>query len=580
MKIAPILPSCKLVRINEADEAIIDPTIHIIHPDSTNVAEWLADELPDWDSLTAKLIVAGTGQGKSTFVNDILFPYIAERDGRLLIVTGRLALNHQYKYQLLRKMKSSALKTMTDAGIQECIEFDGLPVAFVSYQSLGKFMKEYQQGKVGNFSAVVFDECHWFTSDSLFAEQTGWLLEEIPKVFRNSVRIYMTATPWAVQNLIAQAELAAPMPMKYRTKLVVDGGFMPKLRQLQMYDFPDKEKRYNLTFLPANVRDDLTSLASIIHETPEDEKWLVFTSSKAQGRSLAKALGDRASYIDADSKAGSTWKMLTGESKFDRRVLVTTAVADCGLNINDAAVKHIVIMSTDHVQFMQMLGRKRFLRDETVTVYVPDFSVSQIHQAQASNDRLITALDVFKTTPVRERYALRMREWYCNSQEIRRLIPIDGRGHLYINKCAEQVVMQRKLFYERIVSDFENGAEHPYSDIVCNWLSISDDSTQQVKWYQRDAERKAAVLHFLEQHVNVSNETKAEQEAFASEFKKLYEAAYGKRKSDNQSRGWGSTIINRVFSETEPEFAFRLETTKKAEGKAWILRSKGGEAIK
>lgn len=45
--------------------------------------------------------------------------------------------------------------------------------------------------------------------------------------------------------------------------------------------------------------------------------------------------------------------------KFKCPVLITTSVLDNGVNIEDSAVKHVVISATSKTTFLQMLGRVR-----------------------------------------------------------------------------------------------------------------------------------------------------------------------------------------------------------------------------
>lgn len=58
-----------------------------------------------------------------------------------------------------------------------------------------------------------FDECHYFSSDALFSDTSDRLLWSIPMIFRESIRIYMTATVNAVLPLICAAEYAWRVPL-------------------------------------------------------------------------------------------------------------------------------------------------------------------------------------------------------------------------------------------------------------------------------------------------------------------------------------------------------------------------------
>ena len=65
---------------------------------------------------------------------------------------------------------------------------------------------------------------------------------------------------------------------------------------------------------------------------------------------------------------------------FKQRVLISTSVLDNGINIKDPTVKHLVIDSYDKTSFLQMLGRKRNLNDETVNLYIKAHTLGSIQK--------------------------------------------------------------------------------------------------------------------------------------------------------------------------------------------------------
>lgn len=483
----------RLVKENPASEDYIHGALRLIKMKTPDVVQELKDVFQDWTAEKAVFIEAATGMGKSTVITEHLFPHIANNGGRLLIVSNRIALNTQYKMQLLKQTHSPALEEMTPLGIQRQDEFEGLPVVFCSYQGLPGLLKSGR----GSFTHAVFDEAHFFCADSLFARDTGRLLEQIPKAFQDSVRIYMSATPWAVRNLVAETEQERPKPLINRLEHTLGGltpslgellyhpGFFPfspriidaMLRDdgtsLLYYQFPAPKRSYRLCALPSEVRDNPCkgALLNLIKKSPKNEKWVIFINSKKQGIELAEMLN--CSYLDAESKAGSVWTQLTTKSSFPGSVLVTTPVTDCGVNIIDDDVKHVVLFSTDHVQFLQELGRKRLRKGETINIYVPDLTLQQLNRLRRQNDELIQALNQFNIEKKNHGPQL-LAEWHGESQEIRELIPVDGFGRLYINRGAEQFVRQRNLLYQELEQLWAEGHKHPFIEVVCRWLDLSD----------------------------------------------------------------------------------------------------------
>lgn len=535
------------VRQSSADEGYPHQFVYPVQMETANVPDELETLFRGWDHEHPVLIAAPTGTGKSTFIIDRLLPFIKEQGGRLLIVSNRVALNTQYKMQVLKRNNHPALRRLTPLGIQEEMEFDDLPVTFCSYQGLPGLLK--REEKI--FTHAVFDEAHFFCSDSLFARDTGWLLSKIPIKFREAVRIYMTATPWAVENMIAEEEQKLKPSIAARLGIASYRPVNLNPGQLLTYRFPTVKRKYQLYALPSKVRNDPCQvLPDLIKESPEGEKWLIFVDSKANGKRLAELLGG-ADYLDSIGKTGPVWDELTTNERFPKRILVTTPVADCGINIADNAVKHVVIFSVDHVQFVQELGRKRLKEGERINLYVPELSVDQLARLERRNDQLLQALRRFEAMPAENYYLQRLDEWYSENAELRHLIPIDGSGRLHINRCAEQAVRQRGLLYQKLRDLQQAGCKHPFIELVCRWLDLPASALEDAVAHSGEAE----LLKFLEEHCGIALKSKEEQDAFSTQFKKLREKIYGSRQKDNRGRPiWGPRIIQGEFEELHLPF--------------------------
>ena len=551
----------RLVFYDPASEDYLHNGIKVNKMKTPNVVLGLKDEFQTWTNKKAVFIDAAPGQGKSTFVNEFLFPYIKDAGGKLLIVANRVALETQYKWQLLKLTNSPALEEMKPLGIQRKNEFDGLPVVFSTYQGLRSLLNS---GECSKFTHVVFDECHWFCADGLFAEDTGWLLKQIPKAFQGAVRIFMTATPRAVRNLIAEveAEQSAPLydqmvnafggptlspgellycpPVFSFPPVTINGMIQEKEISLKYYQFLVPKKNYRFYALPAEIRDnpDKGVLIDLVKKSPVDEKWVIFVDSKKQGTALAEMLNGN--YLDAERKTGVVWEQLTTESSFPGRILITTPVADSGVNIIDDAVKDIVVFSTEHTQFIQELGRKRLREGEEINVYVPDLSLRQLNWRISRNNELLRVLERFNNEPDKH-HLLRLDLWHSDNKELKELIPIDGSGKLHINRCAEQNVRQRDIMYRELKNRLEDGHKHPFLELVCRWLNLPDTDPERLFCHSGQEE----MLRFLEKYCGRHLERKKKQDDFGGEFRRLREEIYGKRPKGNQSkeRSWGADII-------------------------------------
>lgn len=556
--------------LNTASEDYVDPFIHQRNMATPNVPAELEGEFRRWGYNTPIFISAPTGTGKSTWVIKSLIRHVMEQGGHLAIIYSRIAFGNQCKEQTLEEYAPELRKRFTAQGIQETDHFEGIPVTFCPYQRLEALMRK----GVTQFTHVVFDEVQFFASDSTFAHNTWALLEQIPKKFSRAVRVYMTATPWAVQNLVAKAEQGYQLSVDdhvkhFGTVCPYPDGDLTYRPRMQMYCFPAPARNYKLHILPSEVRYCYKALLDLIRNIPTKEKGLIFVNSKENGKNLAEAIGKDATYLDAEHKGGEVWEEVTTKEKFASRVLVTTSVTDCGVNINDPAVKHVVLFSTDHVQFMQELGRKRLQKDEVVHLYVPELSPEQWRRMNAwNNQRLKIANDFYQYRSREQRHQLFERVYEGNDPVARHLLSIDSRGNVTINYCLEQGLCQTEIFFQELEEMWAAGDKHPFLRKVGQWLDLPDAALEDVL----DGTAEGRLRRFLDQSCGQALDHKNKQVEFSNEFRKRYTAAFGSRKGGNRRTDpWGYKIISRLLQEQGLPYTL---TVKKG---IWQLTKKGEE---
>lgn len=115
------------------------------------------------------------------------------------------------------------------------------------------------------------------------------------------------------------------------------------------------------------------TLDEIISKIPEDEKIVVFADSKDRLKELHSEYPNSA-YLDASNKKRrKVFNEIIESERFDCRILFTTRVSDNGINLTDKDIKHVIIETTDIVEFMQCLGRKRSQdENDTINLYFLD----------------------------------------------------------------------------------------------------------------------------------------------------------------------------------------------------------------
>lgn len=94
-------------------------------------------------------------------------------------------------------------------------------ITFLTYQQLKKMIKDKTISSK-DISFAIFDEAHYFTSDATFSQDNGWLLSQIPKMYSNSIRIYITATVKDVLPYICSVECNAFANSRWKKRWIQD----------------------------------------------------------------------------------------------------------------------------------------------------------------------------------------------------------------------------------------------------------------------------------------------------------------------------------------------------------------------
>lgn len=157
-----------------------------------------------WEQRQPVFISAQTGNGKNHFIENGLLKFIRElnyqnkTNFKILILSNRRALTEQTKDRLKNG-------TADDGKIYNYGDY----VDIMPYHSLLdkiEYLKQVQtQGKSKNLF-VICDEAHFFTSDAAFNPDTEKILEAIVNIFQDTIRVYMTATPYECLEYIQKKE--------------------------------------------------------------------------------------------------------------------------------------------------------------------------------------------------------------------------------------------------------------------------------------------------------------------------------------------------------------------------------------
>ena len=445
------------VRIaSEYDDPLKPKGYRTFRCDTDSIKEALEEEVPYWRYWKAILIDAPPGRGKTSFVYEVLIPLAIKMNRNVLLVANRNALSLQMKLDVMELIGSPLRDRLTDLGIRETDIFGS--VGIVSYHSLPRFLNDPEnEDWLDNVEYVVADECHYFTSDSSFNDLTEWHLKLITKHFKRAIRVYMTGTSWDVLRPIADAEMAIKYDKERACKVHLD-------REIIRYHWEQDHSHVDLRFFR-----DLEEIKQLILGNP-NEKYMIFVDSRDSGRALADALGkNRATYLDAESKGTKEMTKLLKEQTFDRQVLVTTKVLDCGINLWDNRLRHIVTVTDDRVSMLQMLGRKRRKPGERVNLYVCDMDLKLIAKRYRDGQELLAALREYQEGDTEVHHQMTRSCWRSEDRKYRIYFRITD-WSIVPNEVAFWALRRKDYFYRKLLEGHTT-----FRDEVCKWLGKTQE---------------------------------------------------------------------------------------------------------
>lgn len=525
------------------------------------VSEGLKDEVNKWNlssyykgvyNKKSILITAPTGSGKSTFALkelpkylDVMFQFHNEADegiltpaeptaipaqasGSVLVLSNRSALNMQQKDILFKSIKMPAVSSNS----LNDINVFGNVILMTYQEALSKirYLCDYiiSANHIPEIKCIVMDEVHFFVSDATFNAKTKPILDSIFRMFPDAGRIYITATPEEVEPLIAYEEYMFAFQNAYRLSIDPYTGHRTE-SDFQLRTDAKKRKLIKYTFhasydyIMLSFFSKWETIQSLIKESDPSEKWLIFVSSKEDGKKLKDDLGPLADYIDADTKSEVPQKLhsIVRMERFSARVLICTSVLDSGFNIKDPDVKHIVIDTLSSVQARQMLGRKRIDKGETISLHIRQRNRAEILWIYSNAKRMMSELLNYEENPI---YYLN-NNWGNLSTNFQKAFSIyTTYDTTNIYNCNASLLLNPyfgyKLFtdigdYEKILDAMEKD-DDAFAKIVCSWFGKKFDPAMKQEQDDFDKEieadffqqNKEAIDRFL--HENGLLENKGE----------------------------------------------------------------------
>lgn len=532
--------------------------LHPVSPDVTCIADGIDAVL---DNFNATIIQAPTGFGKTYFILHEVLPKVVQSGGKMLLVSNRVAVSYQQKLQVMKIVDPSEIGCLTPEGVLKKTDFG--PVKIMTLQALDLFLSTAQGREYAKeVSVFVVDEVHYFVADVSFNPSAARLLKVIPKFFIEATRIYMTATLEDALRPVAEAEASAERPMVERTGARFSPLMLGQSPVVNVYQFTSD--RYSQLSVRYYKKDD--DLYREIKESGED-KWLIFVPSKEDGATLQETIGDDAVFISADSKGNDAWNQLLDEERLPCRVLITTSVLDCGVNIHDENLKHVVIPFEDRTMFMQALGRVRFKRSPQFTLYVKAISQKRLNGLLYRNRELLSCAAEIQQHRYYNSYVDRFR---LEGDRVKgALLYLDYDGRYKFNYLLYHKLLRQERYYKELETAIDQYGDAAFPRIVHSWLGQPDTYNDR-NWlgYGITKQAQQDLLEFLRECDGKLLAPEADQRAFSKKVHQWYQVITGDKKRDDRGGGYLKTAaLNDCLEKLE------INGTVKSNGKSggWIF---------
>jgi len=471
------------------------------------------EEISRWSPKDRILIDAQTGFGKSQFVKNELYNYCKKNDKKILLLSNRNALRSQNNEELKEnKLDVIALKN-----------YQNIEAMVLSGSEIASLFEPYD--------FIIFDECHYITSDSNFSNTTDILLSQLKNPLSDKIYIFLSATTDAILTYEDTFDFTYIIPKDYSY-----------IENLYFYSKAE-------------------TLNNILEKIPYEEK-VIYFGTALESLELSLLFNDSAFMCSENNrefyrKSSKTVSQDIGEnSYFKPRMLFTTKVIDNGVNIIDAQLKHIIIDLFDPIDVIQCLGRKRVTGvNDKINLYIKNYHGGEIYpRIQRIDDKLkqVQELEDLGKEEFQKKYA-------------RSAFDSVIRNNFEINEA-------KMIYYKYIRSIsldmISNKDTDGYKRFISKKLEIDFDNIKIAEEYYE----KECLSDILEQYIGKRIYKGEIQEAFKEKFfNKLFDP---KRRLDYRSRGY-NTMNNILQDDNLPYYITTIldrEAHSQHKGKKyWIV---------
>lgn len=473
------------------------------------LSDLIGNDYQKWKNDELVMIKAPTGCGKSYFILHKLLDNIVRCEIEFKTRYGLPGIGNAYTSKILylvnRKiLKEQILKECNQIASQFSMEYqksinisdyisiftyqeleyqlkygNSDPLGFFEKYSIGKPIKKLE---INPFEYAVYDECHYFYTDSDFNPATEESYLYLMNNLCDTIQIFMSAT---IENVSKKIEDTWKRYYGHNTK------------EIKYYEIPINYDYVDLHYFADDK--DAKQIVELIN-AGKNEKWLIFTDSINTGNLIAKKLlqsndnmfdENQIVCINAgykqDENGNESVKELVEKDYIGKPVVIATAVLDNGVSFKDIELRNLIIMADSQDEFIQMLGRKR-VNGERVKVYICKRNKAYFsRRLQYVN----SILEYYK------KYANGINDmWNANSNIFYQQVVLDAlfskeniykkikrfcyakNGYIKISDFSERKLLNLQYFYNQMVSAIECD-ENAFLKVQAQWLGFSKEKIQK-----------------------------------------------------------------------------------------------------
>lgn len=523
----------------------------------------IGEEYRDWKPGSNVFISSQTGSGKTSFILNTYLPYLANRGQRILFLVNRTVLKEEIETKIknLRQQCRHSINVETYQSIESKLlklhEHEYKSDYEIGYEAaIAQMPESSEKQKIQqvlwnarqydtqmeryyfeHYSCVVCDECHRFLNEAIYDTATILSYNFIRRVFMNGIQIYMSATIEHMKQFIDEENKKI---FFYKSEwLGISTGYNIAPPTVFMYPSKTNYKK-DYRHIHVEILNSKYEIAQTV--TTGKDKWLIFVDNKIFGEQLKKEIEDyneefcikkSVSFITAGYKSDlSTIKEVDAIIHNEKQtvdVLIATSVLDNGINFNDVELRNLVIIADTEVQFLQMLGRKRF-DGKMVNVYIfrqnKDYFVKRQKQIQKKMDvvdtyfrEIKTSLEKYNFNNIQSNYELNKLEKQQIAYHHNKLMQelMNGKvsistiqsaffvygGILHLNLLSYYQLDILNQYYQRMISEFEKNPDDAFLEEQFKWMGKGFDELIESQKGQFEKSKQIvinAISSFIEEN--------------------------------------------------------------------------------